>query len=235
MQGPPGIPGGPLLWVLWDFALWPVLWTRCCAAELRQTRCSVREQERLRCIGAGCCPYDNFFATNCPDSIFSLAIPECLLYRYSALSGEHHRMERWPSWSKEHDWKSCVREQRTGSSNLPLSARFQGVTGNSNSFFFCRTVTIRDTFRDSFKNCYPPCPNSFLYMLFLATSQTALLCASGSIPNATPALKTDASHSTSSQRQAPSHPDCHRESLPHKKGRPSRTATGREVVMKQCA
>lgn len=35
-------------------------------------------------------------------------------------------VERCPSWSKEHDWKSCV-GNTTGSSNLPLSARFQFV------------------------------------------------------------------------------------------------------------
>ena len=116
----------------------------------------------------------------------------------------------------------------------PSPPDFKGLLKNSNPFFFWRAISLRDSICDRFENC-SPCPRSFLYLLFLATSQTALLCASGSIPNATPALKTDASYSTSSRRQAPSHPDCHRESLPHKKGRPSRTATGREVVMKQCA
>lgn len=32
-------------------------------------------------------------------------------------------MERWLSWSKAHDWKSCVDLNSTGGSNPPLSAR----------------------------------------------------------------------------------------------------------------
>ena len=31
-------------------------------------------------------------------------------------------MERWLSWSKAHDWKSCVPLKGTGGSNPPLSA-----------------------------------------------------------------------------------------------------------------
>ena len=31
--------------------------------------------------------------------------------------------ERWLSWSKAHDWKSCVPLKGTGGSNPPLSAK----------------------------------------------------------------------------------------------------------------
>ncbi len=38
-------------------------------------------------------------------------------------------MERCPSWPKEHDWKSCIRQKRIRGSNPRLSARNKRVIG----------------------------------------------------------------------------------------------------------
>ena len=38
-------------------------------------------------------------------------------------------MERWLSWSKAHDWKSCEGLYPSESSNLSLSAKQKGLKG----------------------------------------------------------------------------------------------------------
>ena len=42
-------------------------------------------------------------------------------------------MERWLSWSKAHDWKSCVDLNSTGGSNPPLSAKVLELPGKRKS------------------------------------------------------------------------------------------------------
>ena len=43
-------------------------------------------------------------------------------------------MERWLSWSKAHDWKSCVRDERTEGSNPSLSATIRPKTLSTKGF-----------------------------------------------------------------------------------------------------
>ena len=44
-------------------------------------------------------------------------------------SGGYRAAERCPSWPKEHDWKSCIRQKRIWGSNPHLSARFENRCG----------------------------------------------------------------------------------------------------------
>ena len=48
---------------------------------------------------------------------------------------EFDQMESCPSWSKEHDWKSCKRQKRFESSNLLLSA-------NKEHTFVCQKCVL---------------------------------------------------------------------------------------------
>ena len=50
-------------------------------------------------------------------------------------------MERWLSWSKAHDWKSCVPHKGTEGSNPSLSARKNGVTEQVTPFFVQRNAS----------------------------------------------------------------------------------------------
>ena len=45
-----------------------------------------------------------------------------LLYYRVAAQDQPHKTERCPSWPKEHDWKSCIRQKRIWGSNPHLSA-----------------------------------------------------------------------------------------------------------------
>ena len=50
-------------------------------------------------------------------------------------------MERWLSWSKAHDWKSCVPYKGTEGSNPSLSARKTPETIGFRGF--CLLVSVR--------------------------------------------------------------------------------------------
>lgn len=53
-------------------------------------------------------------------------------------------MESCPSWSKEHDWKSCKRQKRFEGSNPLLSAKNKGYSVCYTLYFF-----VDKTARDS--------------------------------------------------------------------------------------
>ena len=66
-----------------------------------------------------CVARGRFFFEKCPP----IAIIAWLIPVITAAAGAGVMpMERCPSWSKEHDWKSCVRQKRTEGSNPSLSA-----------------------------------------------------------------------------------------------------------------
>ena len=56
-------------------------------------------------------------------------------------------MERWLSWSKAHDWKSCVPYKGTEGSNPSLSAK--------KSLHFCGDSFLCETERDSIEPTLP--------------------------------------------------------------------------------
>lgn len=54
-------------------------------------------------------------------------------------------MERWLSWSKAHDWKSCVGHKPTEGSNPSLSARTGQALGAC-PVFVCKEGTMKKAF-----------------------------------------------------------------------------------------
>ena len=53
-------------------------------------------------------------------------------------------MERWLSWSKAHDWKSCNVSKAFWGSNPHLSAKMPGTEGSGFLFYFIVKEVLQD-------------------------------------------------------------------------------------------
>ena len=67
----------------------------------------------------------------------------CKTFIHQFKSGQHLHMERWLSWSKAHDWKSCVGHKPTEGSNPSLSAK-KAVSFDL-QLFFCAKMMRNNT------------------------------------------------------------------------------------------